>query len=328
MKVNFVGSFTTGYVGETSDESHLAREIEALGHAVRKLPRDEWREHAISGRPFPNIPSDLKADINIIAKWNGFYDGSFAHNLRIQSGAPVLYWVWDYMQGEDWHMKMVQEADLYLSNDVHSGRYNILKYETPYYVDNLYYFPFDVADEDFPKFHLKEKTIDVAFFGSWVNQGNRQEWLKEINKEIPVSIFSWNWMDWPKEFMTYPPVYGSDFCRTVANTKICLGFSVNPNTWGYWSNRTGKTLLAGGFLLYQYAPGMELFLRDGVEYFSSPQEAIEKINYYLSHDDERGIIANRGYEIGKERFTSKARVKDLMILAERFIKKGQALWRI
>lgn len=319
MKVNFVGSFTTGYVGERSDESHLAYEMEALGHEVRKIPRDEWREYVLTSGNYPNIPEVLEADINIIAKWDGFYDGSFAHTLRSRSKAPVFYWVWDYMQGEDWHMKMVKASDLYIANDVFSGKYHGLK--------NCYYFPFDVSSGAFSFDEIKHER-DVAFFGSWIPQGNRQEWLTEINKKIPVTIFSWNYKEWPKEFDAYPAVYGHDFTYEVSRTKINLGFSVHPSIWGYWSNRVGKTLTCWGFLLYQYAPGMELFLRDGADYFSSVDEAIEKIQYYLKHEDKRKAIAYKGYEIGRERFTSKERVKDLMILVGRYLKKGDTIWKL
>ncbi|OGO14218.1 MAG: hypothetical protein A2Y53_03690 [Chloroflexi bacterium RBG_16_47_49] len=327
MKVNFVGSFTTGYVGEVSDESHLAREIETLGHEVRRLPRDKWREHVLTGATYPDMPTDLEADINIVAKWNGFNDGRFVSALRQESGgAPVFYWVWDYMQNEDWHLKMVEEADLYLANDVYSGNYD--------HFSNCYYFPFDVSDGEIDKTGPDYESIkrrNVAFFGSWIAQGDRQEWLQKINREVPVTVFSWNWQEWPKEFTdVHPAVYGLEFANEVGITRICLGFSVYSHAWGYWSNRTGKILSVGGFLLYQYAPGMELFLQDGVVYFSSPEEAVEKIRYYLDskHEQERWRIALKGYRIGRNRFISAERVKELMILAERFIKKGDVIWKL
>ncbi len=321
MTINFIANYKSGYVGEIGDAVHLAQSMEALGHTVRRIPQDEWREYVIEGFPkgkYPNIPNKLVADINIICKW--FYDGSFIEKLRNLSLAPVFYWTWDYMQGEDWHMKMVKEADLYLGNDVRSGHY------TPY--KNAYYFPFDVADGMIPRFDNTEKTIDVAFFGSWIGQGDRQKWLTEINKTNPVTVFSWNYKDWPKEFNANPPVYGLDFARCVADSKIILGLSVEPNSWGYWSNRVGKVLTQGGFLLYQYAPGMELFLGDAVEYFSSVGEAREKIDHYLIADEEREKIARRGVALGQNRFTSQARVKQLMILVERYLKKGDAEWKI
>ena len=163
----------------------------------------------------------------------------------------------------------------------------------------------------------------MSFFGTWLGQGDRIEWLTEINKEIPITVFSWNHEEWTKKgFEAYPAVWGNDFAQRVAETKIILGFNVNDHCWGYWSNRVGKVLSTGGFLLQRYVPGMELFLRDGVEYFSSIEEAKKKINFYLEHNTKREEIAQRGYEIGRDRFTSRARVRELSILMERFKKGG------
>ena len=126
MIINFVANFQNGYVGEVGDATHLTREIESLGHTVRRIPQDEWREYVIEGFPenkYPNIPKDLKADINIICKWHHLYDGSFIRELRNKSQAPVLYWVWDFMDDQGiplWHTEMVRAADLYLGNDVRS----------------------------------------------------------------------------------------------------------------------------------------------------------------------------------------------------------------
>lgn len=318
MIVNWVGNFQNGYVGELGDAVHLSRELEALGHTVRRIPQDEWREHVIDGKDYPNVPKDLKADINIICKWHHFYDEGFINRLRVDSGgSPVFYWVWDYMDDQgfpDWHIKAVEACDLYLSNDVRNPKYR------GFAKQNMYYFPFDVADEDISRFQV-DKEYDLTFFGSCIGQGDRIEWMTEINKTNPIKVFSWNWQEWEKRgFDAEPAVYGTDFNRKVARSKIILGFSVEPSCWGYWSNRVGKVLLARGFLLYQYAPGMELFLRDGVEYFSSIDEAREKIDYYLIADTEREEIARTGWMIAQDRFSSKARIKDLTILMERYLK--------
>ncbi len=326
MTINFVGNYANGYVGEQADQVHLAREMEELGHSVQRVPQDIWKAYCDDQWEDSwekNLP--IKADINIITKWHHFNDKKYIEQLREKSGAPVFYWVWDYMldaQLPNWHIEMASEADLYLTNEG-----GIKREYTKVGVSNLYYFPFDVADGDLARYQYNEKEFDVTFFGSWINQGDRQEWLREINKIHPITVFSWNPEEWPDEFKdTRIAVYGTDFNRMVAQSKICLGFNVEPNCWGYWSNRVGKILLAGSFLLYQYAPGMELFLEDGVEYFSSIDEANEKIEYFLKHKDERDQQAFRGQILGQQKFTSKQRVKELMILCERYIKTNGEGW--
>ncbi len=316
MKIGFIGNFARGYVGEISDETHLSLEIENLGHTVYRIPRDEWREHVRDGKHYINVPDDVTFDAVILCKWPHFYDGTFAEKAREKYKCFVLYWTWDFMDGDtgpDWHQKMIMASNLYLGNDVRTYK-NIPS-------QKLYYFPMDVSDKQFDRIEASKK-YDVVFFGSYFPKGDRAEWLKEINKAFPIKIFAWNHEDWKKEgFDVEPAVYGDDFVQKVAESRIILGFNVNDHCWGYWSNRVGKTLTLGGFLLQRYVPGMELFLRDGVDYFSSIDEAKEKIDYYLKFPQKREEVAQRGYEIGRERFTSASRIKELMILIDRF-KKG------
>lgn len=330
MQINFVANFQNGLVGEVGDATHLARELEALGHTVTKVPQDIWKAYVDGVEPGHDWVLPQKADINIICKWHHFSDGTYIVRLREVSEAPVFYWVWDYMQEEPWHISMVWESDLYLGNDVKNGNYNNY--------DNAYYFPFDCIDNEIkvPSYDIGthgeyvpiDKLHDVTFFGSWIGQGDRQEWLKEINKTTPITVFSWNPQDWPEEFTdVHPAVYGEDFAKEVSQSKIVLGFSVDPSTWGYWSNRVGKVMGCKGFLLQQYAPGMELSLSDGCEYFSTIEEAREKIDHYLIADFEREKISRRGCEIARDNLTSKARVRQLVILIERFLKEHES-WKI
>jgi spore maturation protein CgeB len=329
MIINFIGNYQSGYVGELADESHLADSLVNLGHTVRRIPRDVWREWVLGNykeRP-REIPEQMKADINIIAKWHHFFDGRFITTLREQSEAPVFYWVWDYMHDQafpEWHVSMAKEADLYLSGEAGVFSEYIKLGIKPYY------FQFDVCDGRLPVFSFpeSEKIHDISFFGSYLGQGDRVTWLKEINKVYPIKIFSWNYEEWRKEgFDASPAVYGQEFNQEVAKSKIILGFNVNANCWGYWSNRVGKVTVAGGFLLQQYAPGMEQFLTSNVDYFSSPEEAINKIGFYLT--PEGAEIRNKKIEDSKKyayKFTSQYKVAQLVILIERYLKGNPKLW--
>lgn len=327
MVVNFVGNYQTGYVGEQADQVHITREMESLGHTVKRVPQDIWKAYC-DGETNPAWVDKMpvKSDINIITKWHHFTDGSYIKKLREVSGAPVFYWVWDYMYDEgfpEWHMLMAKEADLYLTNEYGiKDMYKNYQHKMFWGIDHVYYFPFDVCDGSIPISQTDKKEYDVVFLGSCIGQGHRIEWLTAINNSVPVTCFSWNYEEWQKRgFRAYPAVYGEDFNRIVAKSKIILGFNVNPNCWGYWSNRVGKVIRARGFLLQEYAPGMELMIGDAIEYFSSPQEAVEKIKYYLEHEQIRIKREENCIDIG-ERFTSKYRVKQLMILIDRYLKSA------
>lgn len=314
MVINFIGNFANGYVGEISDESHLAKELENLGHVVNKVNRDEWKAF-VDGETVQqdwNLPID--ADINIVAKWYHFDSADYITELRKLANSPVFYWVWDYMLDPnfaDWHLNTAQAADLYLSGELGLApayRANGIKF---------YYFQFDVCDGSIPVIKT-HKDIDVLFTGSCIEQGDRIEWLKKINEKFHVVIFGWGHEKWTElGFEAYAPVYGEEYNRLIARSKITLGFSVEPHCFGYWSNRVGKVIKAGGFLLQQYTPGMEQRLPGlGVDYFSSPEEAIEEIEAYLRINN-----FPQYYDRDDEEFTSFRKTRQLEILMEIFIKE-------
>lgn len=323
MTINFVGVFNQpSYVGEISDETHLARELEKLGHIVRRIPRDAWREYVREDKPKGkyDVPIELRADINIIAKWHHFYDGSFVDTLKSSSEAPVFYWVWDFMWDQgfpDWHIKMAQAADLYLSGEAGIFAEYVRRGIKPYY------FQMDVCDGEIPRFTGEPYKYNLVFTGSWLGQGNRIKYLQAINEKIPVTVFSWNHEEWTKHgFKSNSAVYGEEYNRVIAQSKVVLGMSVEPYCWGYWSNRVGKVLRAGGILLQEYAPGMEQSLPKTVEFFTTPDEAVEKAKKLL--DDEL-LIGIKKYEALKsgEKFTSAVKAKQLVEVMERYLKGGQ-----
>lgn len=64
------------------------------------------------------------------------------------------------------------------------------------------------------------------------------------------------------------------------------------------SSRVFEVLCCGGFVLSEYRKDLELFFDIGreIDVFSSPEEAREKIGYYLGHAEERSEMARRGRE--------------------------------
>lgn len=63
--------------------------------------------------------------------------------------------------------------------------------------------------------------------------------------------------------------------------------------------RVWDILGAGGFCITNYQPELPLYFEDGVNivWFKNTAELIEKIKYYLSHEEERRAIAKRGQEL-------------------------------
>lgn len=318
MIINFVGNFALGYVGEVSDEIHLARELEDLGHTVNKVPRDQWKAFVDGEKPNTDWVLPTDADFNLIAKWDKFDDPKYIEYLEWKAKAPVFYWVWDYMLDPifpEWHLRMAKAADLYLSGEL--GLASKYRQEGI----NFYYFQFDVCDGNLPTFRNEPKKFDVVFTGSYLGQGDRIEYLTKINAALPgkLQIFSWNYLEWKQRgFEAYPAVYGAEYNQLLAKTKIVIGLSVEPNCYGYWSNRVGKVLRARAQLLQQWAPGMETLLPSCIEYFSSPEEAIQKIKELLNNSYQ---CEDSHWEL-----TSRRKTIALVTLMERFLKGDPKKW--
>lgn len=73
-------------------------------------------------------------------------------------------------------------------------------------------------------------------------------------------------------------------------------------------------LSAGGFCMTNYRPEIAKYFQDGVDLviFSSVEDMLMKIDYYLEHDDERKEIASNGYQTLKKYHTFEQRIKTIM----------------
>lgn len=315
MIINFVGNYQQGPGGEPADETHITRSMEEEGHTIRRIPRDIWKAICDGEtnpdwsecQPLPN------ADICFIAKWHHFNDAKYVTTLKEASSAHVFYWSFDSIDlGISWHKAMAQTADMYLSGEL--GR------SADFEIHNIkfYYFQFDCVDGDMPIYQVP-KQYDVSYLGSCDNQNGRITLLKQINEKIKITTFGNSVEDWQRQgFIAKEPVYGAEANRVIAASRIVLGTSCDPHLQGYWSNRVGRVLFARGKLLQQYTPGMENFLHDYVEYFSSAEEAIAKIQEMLStswKERQRSVYQ-------RSTWTSKQKVKDLLIMVERYLKEN------
>ncbi len=92
-------------------------------------------------------------------------------------------------------------------------------------------------------------------------------------------------------------VYMKEFCDVVRNVKIFIGQDADiPISGLYLSNRIFAVAGCGGFYLGRKTPGIETAFEIGreVEVFESDEELIEKVRFYLDHEEARELIASAG----------------------------------
>lgn len=147
------------------------------------------------------------------------------------------------------------------------------------------------------------KDIDVSFIGTLHGGAGRWENIKYLSDNgINTATFGW---DSPNGRITFEKKI-----EVINRSKINLDFSgVSEKTrltrkhqiYKRSKQIKGKVFestICGSFALCEYAPGLEHFFEVGreIDVFHDKEELLEKVKYYLVHEEEREKIARRGYE--------------------------------
>lgn len=111
-----------------------------------------------------------------------------------------------------------------------------------------------------------------------------------------------------------PPVPAGEMAAVVfAGSKINLNISLKGIEGGT-PQRIMDILGAGGFVLTNYCEETaEIFEEDKeIVMFRTPEELLEKVDYYLTHDEERRRIAKTGHEKVMNCYTYEQKLKKLL----------------
>jgi hypothetical protein len=171
-------------------------------------------------------------------------------------------------------------------------------------VANPIWLPHAVEPLAYPKFDLLTKKYDVSFVGH-VNSKNRIDALDRLFSEFPNFYFGQQLFE--------------NAARKFAETKVCFNIAMTNDV----NMRNFEIMATGSFLLTSYLPDFEdLGLIDGehLVLYRNLDEMVDKVRYYLAHDDEREKIAQAGYEQVIAKHTIQHRVSAIL---EQYLKSRQ-----
>ena len=138
-----------------------------------------------------------------------------------------------------------------------------------------------------------EKDIDVCFVG--VPRDARLLLLNYLEKNnINVKIYGPNTKN--------GPIYSDDLTKVYQRSKIVLNTA--RCLYGF-SNRVFQAMGCGAFLLTEYCKDLDrIFIRKKYnDWYSTKEECLELIKYYLKHDLEREQIAKSGCYMVKTNYS-------------------------
>lgn len=190
----------------------------------------------------------------------------------------------------DWAIQKIKElsdlSDLHISWDnpsipiEHSGKH--LSMWVPQ--DQFLFFP-------------EYQSIDVNFAGS-KHHKDRIEYLSFLGKNLEnISIRGGQ-----NEETLSPQVYAA----LIRRSKINLNFPLHPFGFDQIKGRVFEVLAAKSLLLERANEVTKKLFTPGVDYieFDSPQDALDKIKYFLDNEEKRIEIAGNGYKKYREKYSS------------------------
>lgn len=148
----------------------------------------------------------------------------------------------------------------------------------------------------------RKLSTEVGFVGTF--EHDRAEKMLFLAKHgVSVRIFGNGWGAYvhkhPKLIVENKPVYGEDYQKIISLTKINLCFLRKINR-DQQTSRSVEIPAMGAFMLAERTnEHLELFVEGKeADFFdiNNPRELLEKIQYYLAHEDERKKIAVAGRE--------------------------------
>lgn len=145
---------------------------------------------------------------------------------------------------------------------------------------------------------------DASFIGTWTPK--KEKILAEVCQALPdVRIRIWG-RYWDRagpavrNFVMGHQVTGLEYAKAIAASKISIALLVEQLP-GYpqgdlTTARTFEIPASGGFMLHERTDEAHQLFQESRDcaMFADTGELIEKLRYYLSHDDERRAIAEAG----------------------------------
>ena len=154
---------------------------------------------------------------------------------------------------------------------------------------------------------------DVLFVG--ITRGVYREIIKDMMKtDFDVSIYGTGWEQYVNEkYIKGQFIPNEKVHEYYSSCKILLNDHwEDMRDLDFPSNRLFDALACGTFVISDKIPSAETLFEGNVITYENAEDLNEKIKYYLSHDEERRMIAEKGKEIVLKNHTFDNRVDTII----------------
>ena len=137
--------------------------------------------------------------------------------------------------------------------------------------------------------------------------------LELLAEYYDLCLYTWDHQIVPDVIRRFPTVQFEDSLKIYYSTKINLNITLRSIESGI-PLRIFDVMSVGGFVLSNWQPEIPELFEEGKEIvtFKTPEEMLEKVDYYLHHEEERQRIALNGYRKVKECHTFEHRLEKII----------------
>lgn len=165
-----------------------------------------------------------------------------------------------------------------------------------------------------PGYWIEKKDIFAALFISQkIANMERERLLTGLAEYFKIQLYSTDTLDYNNIINCGAVSYGEEMYRIFNGSRININMSLRCIESGI-NLRIMDILSAGGFCITNYQAEIEEHFEIGTDLavYENEQDLIEKVAYYLEHEDIREEIAHSGRKKIEEKYNYQKKVKKMM----------------
>jgi spore maturation protein CgeB len=293
--------------GPSFEETNFRSALEGMGH---ELVAFDFMERArVAGKPAMRrelvaAAAEARADVAFFFLFTDELDTATIEAVRREGGGPTVNWFADdHWRFDNYTRHMAPAFDLAVTTDADS----LPKYEAIGLGERVLLSQWACNRYAYTRVST-ELEHDVTFVGQ--PHGNREKIIERL-RAAGHDVECWGF-GWPAGRLDH-----EGMVRVFSTSRVNLNLSNSSTPPNTLRVRVGRLLGrgpkgpppaqikgrnfevpgCGGFLLTERLPHLERYFELGreVAVYDGPDDLVEQVGYWLSHDSERAAVAEAGY---------------------------------
>ncbi len=214
------------------------------------------------------------------------------------------------------------------------GYYGLILTSFPHFVDkfknigiNSEYFKIGFEKSILPKLKKDTKQNQAVFVGGFSRHHNKIiETFEYVANNTPIEFWGYGSRKLPETSPIrkkhHGDAWGIEMYNILYNSKISINRHIDAAENNANNMRLYESTGVGSLLITDHKDNIDELFEVGkeIETYKTKEELVDKINYFLTHEDERKRIAEAGQQRTLRDHSYEVRMKELAVILRKYIK--------